>query len=673
MNGKQHLESDYTAAGNPVAGNRLGLGLVLVGAAAAAGSAFLPLAQPVDGLPIIGNNTLFQILGWHVLWIPFFLPLFGYQASQGKRVARWSLIGVCAIAALGIVWLANDRSMRTLYLVGSGGVPDTSQPGLVTNLGSAIYVAGAGVAVAFIGALAFFQSAGKEGANGGPARQRRNGVRETRVPPVPAESPEPGQGPLEAESSAVEVESHAGEAQPRAVRSRLQSTWPLAAAIMVVVATVAGYFLLGRSSPTSQTSTTSPTPPSLTPAQAALEKLLLSPGQINTAMGMTGLTVGGTANAMVDIAADVPDKACQSIVSPAETKVYEGSRWSAVLGQELREAGPTFRHGVDQFVVSFPSAQDAGAFFAVAAQQWPACANRQYTIAMMGQNMVHTVGPVSDTDGILSVTHTQPHGDEIYTCQRALTVADNIVIDVAACSLNQFDSQADAAVNIAHQIAAKVLAGNNNPVPETNTGPTTAPLVAESALEGLLLSPDQISTAMGATGMTVTGPKYPTSTYNGSGLADKACQPLYNPAESEAYSDSRETAMFGQSLTDRQTSWPVVTQYVVLFASPRDASAFFATSAQRWPACSNRQFTYAESDGQQAVWTVGAVSNSEGILSATRTMTPYTAGNIEYTGKCQRALTVANNVAVDVLACSDSPDGTGVNIARQIAAKVSAP
>ena len=42
------------------------------------------------------------------------------------------------------------------------------------------------------------------------------------------------------------------------------------------------------------------------------------------------------------------------------------------------------------------------------------------------------------------------------TCQRALTVANNVAIDVRTCSENRSDAQSDAAVDIAHQIAAKV-------------------------------------------------------------------------------------------------------------------------------------------------------------------------------------------------------------------------
>jgi hypothetical protein len=461
---RQHAEVSERGdeAGKGGSANGLGLGLVLVGAVTMAIAMFLPFAQPVDGLPILGKNTLFQLIGWHVLWQLFFIPYFGYLASQGKRFARWSLIGFCVPAAVGVVALATDKHLRTMHIIGPGGAADSTGPGILAGLGIAIYVAAAGVTIAIVGALALFQSAGKEVANIGSTSQRKPGVRETRVPPGPEAHPQPEQAALGAESSAAEVEAQAAKAQARAIRSRLQSIWPLVAAVVVVVAAVAGYFLLGRPVTTSPSSAASQPPASLTPAQTALQGLLLSADQINTAMGTTVLTVKGTTGAMSNIAAEVPDKACQPIVSPAETQVYEGSGWSTMLGQALQEPGRTYRHVVAQVVVSFPSAQEAGVFFTASAQSWPACANRRFTVMMMGTNMVHTVGPVSNTNGTLSVTQNQEGVDLVFSCQRALTVANNIVVDVSACSLNQsdaqFDAQSNSAINIAHQIAAKVPA-----------------------------------------------------------------------------------------------------------------------------------------------------------------------------------------------------------------------
>jgi uncharacterized oligopeptide transporter (OPT) family protein len=80
----QHAEVSERSdeAGKRASANGLGLGLVLVGAVATAIAMFLPFAQPVDGLPILGKNTLVQLIGigWHVLWPLFFISYFGYLA-----------------------------------------------------------------------------------------------------------------------------------------------------------------------------------------------------------------------------------------------------------------------------------------------------------------------------------------------------------------------------------------------------------------------------------------------------------------------------------------------------------------------------------------------------------------------------------------------------------------
>jgi hypothetical protein len=194
MDGKQRRESDDgVAIVKALSANVLGRWLVLIGAAALAISMFLPLAQPAGWLPIVGNNTLFQEIGWRVFFLPFFLVTSGYHASQGKPGARWFLISLCAIAAVGIALLGSDKGLRTLYPVGPGGAVDTTQRGVVTSLDIAIYVAAAGVAVAFIGALTFRRSAGKEVANVGPTRQWNTGVHETRVPAGPEGNPQPKQ------------------------------------------------------------------------------------------------------------------------------------------------------------------------------------------------------------------------------------------------------------------------------------------------------------------------------------------------------------------------------------------------------------------------------------------------------------------------------------------------
>ena len=212
-----------------------------------------------------------------------------------------------------------------------------------------------------------------------------------------------------------------------------QLTVALASACIFVVASCGG----GRSS--------APRPV----AGEALDGLLLSLTEINSAMGATGMTVNGTSTDMSDDSANVPNKDCRFVYS-AEASVYDGSSWTAVRSQYLREPADDFDHEVWQAVVSFPSANDAARFFAVSAQRWPACSNRQFHYIEPGQpDKVWTVRPIANTDGTLSATATVGEG---WSCRRALTVSNNVAIDVAACS----DTPVGAAVNIANQIDAKV-------------------------------------------------------------------------------------------------------------------------------------------------------------------------------------------------------------------------
>ncbi len=156
---RQEASSKPVAATNAVSESPLGLGLVIVGAAALAISTFLPLVQAVSALRMVENNTLIQHDGWIFIALAFGIAASGYRASRGKSGQGWIPIVLCVVAAVLVLVNANDKGMRTLYPVQPDGTVDTSQPGLVTSLGIAIYVAGAGIAAAFIGSVMLLQSA----------------------------------------------------------------------------------------------------------------------------------------------------------------------------------------------------------------------------------------------------------------------------------------------------------------------------------------------------------------------------------------------------------------------------------------------------------------------------------------------------------------------------------
>jgi hypothetical protein len=127
------------------------LGLVIVGAAAIALSTFLPLDEP-GGFDVVSHNTLIQSGGWILIAVAVGIAAAGFRASQKPR--KWVRpVVLCVLAAGGVIFWAQDKSMRTLYPIGLHGTPDTSQPGTVAPLGIALYVAGAGVAIALAGSL----------------------------------------------------------------------------------------------------------------------------------------------------------------------------------------------------------------------------------------------------------------------------------------------------------------------------------------------------------------------------------------------------------------------------------------------------------------------------------------------------------------------------------------
>ena len=186
------------------------------------------------------------------------------------------------------------------------------------------------------------------------------------------------------------------------------------------------------------------------------------------------------------------------------------------------------------------------------------------------------------------------------------------------------------------------------------------PPVAANVLDELLLSPAEINTAIGTTGILVNG-TYTDMSDDSAHIPDKACE--FNlSAQASVYDGSGWIAMRRQYLSDSSHE---VRQTVVSFPSANDAARFFSASAQRWPACSMRQFRYMYPGQPDKVWTVGPIAITNGTLSTTDTLEH---GN-GYT--CQRALTVSNNVAIDVAVYAVNPAHAWVfNIADQIAAKV---
>jgi hypothetical protein len=215
----------------------------------------------------------------------------------------------------------------------------------------------------------------------------------------------------------------------------------------------------------------------------------------------------------------------------------------------------------------------------------------------------------------------------------------------------------------------------------TTTTSSKAP-VAQAALPNLLLTLAEVDSALGVTGskndktldtlqedkstdVFPKGYKFPAECLY---ITGEALTPVYAGSGNTAVHGERDTASAPSGSSEPD---PEVTQFVVLFPSAQQASAFFTTSSQRWPACANRQETVpaSDSDGPDIQWKVGPVSNANGVLSTTVGVS-LSKGGQTMSQSCQRALTVRNNVVIDTEACRKDPGDAGVNIANQIAGKV---
>ena len=207
----------------------------------------------------------------------------------------------------------------------------------------------------------------------------------------------------------------------------------------------------GTKASTSTRTTTTKAPPPV--GENGLKGFLLTPEQINAVMGTPDMKVTNTRDAMSDDSATMTPKECLAIDGSAQAQVYANSGFMDVRDQTLnRQEGDNLTHFAEQAVVLFPTAKQAGDFFAASAQQWLAC--HGYT--HIQSKTKWTVGPISNASGVISTTSTlqDPPSTGWKACGRALTVKNNVVVDVNTCSVDPKNS----AVDIANQIAAKVPA-----------------------------------------------------------------------------------------------------------------------------------------------------------------------------------------------------------------------
>ncbi|QZH60048.1 sensor domain-containing protein [Mycolicibacterium farcinogenes] len=174
-------------------------------------------------------------------------------------------------------------------------------------------------------------------------------------------------------------------------------------------------------------------PPKEVP-KSALEGLLLTTDQVNTLMGTSAMVAHPPVTEMNDHRNLLPNLNCLGVWQVDEAAIY-GDRWTAMRQVLLRDPDTDdWDNLLVQSVVIFPSTQEATDFLGQSADRWSKCTNHNVNITLNGQPLPKwRSGDLTATDSQLTLPFTRTDGDQVRSCQRALAVAANLVMDIQAC------------------------------------------------------------------------------------------------------------------------------------------------------------------------------------------------------------------------------------------------
>ncbi|OCB52609.1 hypothetical protein A5722_26980 [Mycobacterium vulneris] len=189
--------------------------------------------------------------------------------------------------------------------------------------------------------------------------------------------------------------------------------------------------------------------------------------------------------------------------------------------------------------------------------------------------------------------------------------------------------------------------------------------VPKSALEGLLLTTDQVDTVMGTEGMVAHKPVTEMNDHRNL-LPNLNCLGAWQVNESAIYGD-RWTAMRQVLLrAPDNDNWDnLLVQSVVIFPSTQEAADFLNQSADRWSKCTNHNVNITLNGEPLPKWRSGDLTRTDSELTL-----PFTRVNGDQTRACQRALAVAANLVMDIQACK--PAGSSVTQAADVVDQIKA-
>lgn len=191
--------------------------------------------------------------------------------------------------------------------------------------------------------------------------------------------------------------------------------------------------------------------------ESALPELLLHASDLDAAMGTTGLVPHDPVMAMGDHRNLLPNLNCLGVWQVNEAPIYDPSDWQSVRQQMLRTPDSDgWSHLVVQSVVLYRDQQAAQRFLDESATRWANCSNHRVNIRVNDQQLPAWLsGDLTATHTKLTMPYVRGSGSQIRSCQRALEVAANAILDIQACKPQQLQPVTQAS-EIADMIAAKL-------------------------------------------------------------------------------------------------------------------------------------------------------------------------------------------------------------------------
>lgn len=190
---------------------------------------------------------------------------------------------------------------------------------------------------------------------------------------------------------------------------------------------------------------------------SALTGSLLSADELNAIMGTNGMTPHTPVSQMGDHRNLLPNLNCLGVWQVNEAPVYESSHWKSVRQQMVRTPDTDqWDFLVVQSVVSYRTADAAREFFTESTDRWSKCTNHNVNIQLNGQTLPawHS-GDLTTTDTQLSIPYSRGTGEASRSCQRALGLVANLILDIQACKPQQ-QTAITQAVDVADKIESKL-------------------------------------------------------------------------------------------------------------------------------------------------------------------------------------------------------------------------